>query len=218
MEPHDFDRIVAGKIKESEIARADKDQEGMNRVWSAVESHLGYRNAFPWIKVAAMILIMSSLYLFFRNVELNSRIRTLSHQLADADSLGKRIQESLSDDHNKPALILHDTIRLVRWVNDRREKNTVEVVKVVTDTVIIYKQPEFAATLPDSAVKIQASPLSPDNVASNAPKPIRTEYILSGTGSGFREKPKSRRSFYINLGFGSSGEQEKPEAGIRTRL
>ena len=45
---------------------------------------------------------------------------------------------------NQPdkVVVQHDTIRLVRTVEKKIIPETVEIVKYVTDTVIIYQQPD----------------------------------------------------------------------------
>ncbi len=53
---------------------------------------------------------------------------------------------------NQPdkVVIQHDTITLIKTVEKKIIPETVEIVKYVTDTVIIYQQPDKAGNLVES--------------------------------------------------------------------
>jgi hypothetical protein len=215
MEPHELDKYIGSKIREAENARVDEDINGMNRVWSTIEPQLGNRTSYAWMKVAAVILLlmMPSVYLYLRNREQGRQIRTLNSKLALVEWDYRQKLQALSNQAEK-VLIQHDTVRQIHTIENKVIPETVEIVKYVTDTVIIYNQPDLARKLVESEPDV---PPADGMNSARQESPLRTEYILSKDANSAKKR-KNSRSFQISLGAGHKSAQTEPELAFKTKL
>jgi hypothetical protein len=215
MEPHELDNYIGSKLREAGNIPGDAEMNGMSRVWSTIEPQLEKRTSVQWIKMAAVILLLllPSFFLFLRNREQGMQIRTLNSKLTIIErSYRQKIQAFTANKPDK-VVVQHDTIRLIKTVEKKIIPEAVEVVRYVTDTVIIYKQNYSAENMvePKPAVS-PADELSPNWQES----PLKTEYILSKDASV--KKKKKGRTFQISLGAGNSLPQTEPELAFKTKL
>jgi hypothetical protein len=197
MEPRELDNYIGAKLREAEKAGSESETGGVTRVWSAIEPQLGKRIAFHWVKMAAVILLllMPSVYLFLRNREQGRQILSLNSKLALIEKSYRQKLQAFSANQQENVFVLHDTIRLIKTVEKKIIPETVEIVKYVTDTVIIYQEPDRSGNLAGSEPKV---PSGDDLIQSWQESPVRTEYILSQDASV--KKKKKSRSFHISLG------------------
>ena len=216
MEPHELDKYIGSKLREAENARVDGDINGMNRVWSTIEPQLGKRTSFAWMKVAAVILLlmMPSVYLYFRNREQGRQIKALNSRLAIIDSDYRQKLQALSLDQPEKVIVQHDTVKLIRTIEKEVIPETVEIVKYVTDTVIIYKQTDVARNLVDSDTDVSTAEILKPGWQVN---PAKTEYILSKDAASIKKKRKSH-TFQISLGTGNNSPQTEPSLAFKTKL
>jgi hypothetical protein len=215
MEPHELDKYVGNKLREAENARGEAEMSGMNRVWSTIEPQLEKRNSFQWIKMAAVILLLliPSVFLYLRNREQGRQIIALNTKLTIIERNYRQKLQSYTVNQPDKVVIQHDTIRLIKTVEKKIIPETVEIVKHVTDTVIIYQQADRA----ESPGKRETTTPSADELNGTWQKsPVRTEYILSKDASA--KKKKKGRTFQITLGAGNSSPQTEPELAFRTKL
>ena len=216
MEPHELDKYIGSKLREAENARSDRDINGMNRVWSTIEPQLEKPSSFSWMKMAAVILLllMPSVYLFLRNREQVRQIRALNSKLTMIDMDYRQKLQVLSLNQPEKVVVQHDTMKLIHTIEKKVIPETIETVKYVTDTVIIYRQPDVARNLPESEQDVSTAEIPESGWQVS---PAKTEYILSKDGISARKNKKSR-SFQISLGTGNSSAQSEPELAIKTRL
>ncbi len=141
MEPHELDKYIGSKLREAETARIDGDINGMNRVWSTIEPQLEKRSSFSWMKVAAVVLLllMPSVYLYLRNREQVRQIRALNSKLTMIDRDYRQKLQALSLNQPEKVVVQHDTVKLIHTIEKKVIPETIETVKYVTDTVIIYQ-------------------------------------------------------------------------------
>jgi len=216
MEPHEFDKYIGSKLREAENARGNRDMSGMNRVWSTIGPQLGKRTSFAWMKVAAVVLLllMPSVYLYQRNREQGRQIRVLNSKLTMLDRDYRQKLQAISLNQPEKVVVHHDTLKLIRTVEKKVIPETVEIVKYVTDTVIIYKQPDVVRNLVESEPDISPAEITKSGLQVS---PAKTEYILSKDGTSARKKNKSR-SFQVSLGTGNNSAQAEPELAFKTKL
>jgi hypothetical protein len=216
MEPHELDQYIGKKLREAENARGDSEKNGMDRVWSAIEPLLEKRTSFAWMKIAAIILLllMPSVYLYLRNREQGRQITRLSNKLTLIDRDYRLKLKTLALNQKEKVVVQHDTLKLIRTVEKKVIPETVEIVKYVTDTVIIYQQQER----PDNLVESEPA-VPPVNVLNSGLQAgsVKTEYILSKDATSFKKKKKSH-SFQISLGTGNNSPQNEPELAFKTKL
>jgi hypothetical protein len=213
MEPHELDKYIGGKLREAENARGEEEINGMNRVWSAIEPQLEKRTTFQWLKMAAVIilLLMPSVYLFLRNRDQGSQIRELNNKLTQIDRDYKLKLQTLALNRSDKVVVQHDTVKLIRTVEKKIIPETVEIVKYVTDTVIIYQQPVRAENLVESE-----PPVPSGDEKTWQESPVKTEYILSQDAS--TKKKKKGRLLQISMGAGINSPQTGPEMAFKTKL
>jgi hypothetical protein len=216
MEPHELDKYIGSKLSEAENARGEDEMNGMNRVWSAIEPQLEKRNSTAWMKMAAVILLLliPSVYLYLRNREQGRQIRILNSRLSAIDRDYNQWLHTLALNQPEKVVVQYDTVKLIRTVEKKIIPETVEIVKYVTDTVIIYQQPDRAGNLVESELSVP-----PDDVVNSGwqESTVKTEYILSNDASSARKKKKSR-TFQISLGAGNHSAQSEPELALKTKL
>jgi len=216
MEPHELDKYIGSKLREAENARGEGEMNGMNRVWSTIEPQLEKRTSIAWMKMAAVILLllMPSVYMYLRNLEQGRQIIALNSRLTLIDRDYSQRLQALALNQPEKVVVQHDTVKLIRTVEKKIIPETVEIVKYVTDTVIIYQQPDKAGNLVESELS-----LPPDVVANSVwqESTMKTEYILSKDASLARKKKKSR-TFQISLGAGNNSAQSEPEMAFKAKL
>jgi len=213
MEPHELDKYIGSKLREAENARGEGEINGMIRVWSAIEPQLEKRNSFQLVKMAAVILLllMPSVYFYLRNRDQGSQIRTLNNKLTQIDRDYKLKLQTLALNRSEKVVVQHDTVKLIRTVEKKIIPETVEIVKYVTDTVIIYQQPVRAGNLVESE-----PPVPSGDEKTWQESPVKTEYILSKDVPA--KKKKKGRSFQISLGTGNNLPQTESELAFKTKL
>jgi hypothetical protein len=216
MEPHELDKYIRSKLREAEDARDEGEINGMDRVWSAIEPQLEKRTSFRWVKMAAVILLllMPSVYLYLRNREQGRQIRTLNSRLASIDREYSQRLQTLALNQPESVVVQYDTVKLIRTVEKIVNPETVEIVKYVTDTVIIYQQAYREEEVVESEPAVQHADV-PNSSWQESPG--KTEYILSKDATPDKKKKKSR-SFQISLGAGNNSSQSEPELAFKTRL
>jgi len=216
MEPHELDKYIGSKLREAENARGNSEINGMNRVWSAIEPQLEKRTFLAWMKMAAIILLllMPSVYLYLRNREQGRQIRTLNSRLTEINRDYMQRLQTLTLNQPEKVVVLYDTVKLIQTIEKKAIPETVEIVKYVTDTVIIYQQPDRAGNLVESE---PAVPSGGEINSSWQESTVKTEYILSKDASSARKK-KNSRSFQISLGAGNKSAETEPELALKTKL
>jgi hypothetical protein len=142
------------------------------------------------------------------------QIRTLSSKLTLIDRDYRQKLQALSLNQPEKVIVQHDTVRMVRTIEKKVIPETVEIVRYVTDTVIIYRQPDVARNL----VKTETG-VPPADIMNSGwqESPAKTEYILSNDVPSAGKKKKSR-SFQVSIGTGNSSAQSEPELAFKTRL
>jgi hypothetical protein len=216
MEPHELDKYVGNKLREAENARGEAEMNGMNRVWSTIEPKLEKRSSFSWMKVAAvlLLLLMPSVYLYLRNREQVRQIRALNSKLTMIDRDYRQKLQALSLNQPEKVVVQHDTVKLIHTIEKKVIPEKIVTVKYVTDTVIIYRQPDVARNLAESEQHVSTAEIPESGWQVS---PSKTEYILSKDGTSARKKKKSR-SFQVSLGTGNSSAQSEPELAFKTKL
>jgi hypothetical protein len=216
MEPHELDKYIRGKLREAENARDEGEINGKDRVWSAIEPQLEKRTSFRWVKMAAVILLllMPSVYLYLRNREQGKQIMTLNNKLTIIERSYRQKLQAFRVNQPDKLVVLHDTVKLIRTVEKKVIPETVEIVKYVTDTVIIYQQAYREEEVVESEPAVQHADV-PNSSWQESPG--KTEYILSKDATPDKKKKKSR-SFQISLGAGNNSSQSEPELAFKTRL
>jgi hypothetical protein len=122
--------------------------------------------------------------------------------------------QALSLNQQEKVVVQHDTVKLIHKIEKKVIPETVEIVKYVTDTVIIYRQSDVARNLAESGQDDSTAEIPESGWQVS---PAKTEYILSKDGTSARKKKKNR-SFQVSLGTGNSSAQSEPELAIKTRL
>jgi hypothetical protein len=216
MESHEFDKYIGSKLREAENARGEREKDGMNRVWSTIEPQLATRTSFQWVRMAAIILLlmMPSVFLYLRNREQGRQIRTLNSKLTLIDRDYRMKLRALALNRSENVVVQHDTVKLVRTVEKKIIPEAVEIVRYVTDTVIIYQLQDGAGNL------VESEPAVPPAGVPNSgweESPVKTEYILSKDATSAKKKKKGH-SFHISLGTGNNSPQTEPELAFRTKL
>jgi hypothetical protein len=216
MEPHELDKYIGSKLNEAENARGEGEMNGMNRVWSAIEPQLEKRTPFAWMKMAAVILLLlvPSVFLYLRNREQGRQIRTLNSRLIAIDSDYSQRLQTFAFNQPEKVVVQYDTVKLIQTVEKKIIPETVEIIKYVTDTVIIYRQPDQAGDLVESELSDPPADVVNSGWQENT---VKTEYILSKDASSARKKKKSR-TFQISLGAGNTSAQSEPELAFKTKL
>jgi hypothetical protein len=216
MEPHELDKYIGNKLREAEKTRGEGAIDGMDRVWSLIEPQLIKRTSFQWMKMAAVILLllMPSVYLYLRNRDQGSQIRTLNNKLTQIDRDYKLKLQTLALNRTDKVVVQHDTVKLIRTVEKKIIPETVEIVRYRTDTVIIYqpsvKEQDLTESHPDNSL--------PGEIKSAwQERPVMTEYILSKDASSTKKKKKNR-SFQISLGAGNGSSKAGPDLAFKTKL
>jgi hypothetical protein len=214
MEPHELDKYVGNKLREAENARGEADKNGMNRVWTAVEPKLEKRSSYQWIRMAAVILLLliPSVFLYLRNREQGKQIMTLNSKLAVIEKSYRQKIQAFSANQPDQVVVQHDTVRLTRTVEKKIIPETVEIVRYVKDTVIIYQQPDKAENQAESVPDVSIDELNTTWKES----PVKTEYILSKETSTKRKKKS--HSFQISLGAGNNSPKADAELAFKTKL
>ncbi len=216
MEPHELDSYIGKKLRDAEKAGSESEISGVNRVWSAIEPQLEKRSSMAWMKMAAVILLllMPSVYLYLRNREQERQIRTLNSRLTAIDRDYSQRLQTLALNQPEKVVVQYDTVKLIQTVEKKIIPETVEIVKYVTDTVIIYEQPDKAGNLVESELSVPHADVVNSGWQEST---VKTEYILSKDASSARKKKKSR-TFQISLGAGNNQAQPEPELAFKTKL
>lgn len=214
MEPHELDKYIANKLREAENSAGEGAIGGMNRVWSAIEPKLEKGSSLYWMKMAAVILLllMPSVWFYFRNREQARQIHTLNTKISLIDSEYRQKLQALSMNQPDKVIIQHDTITLIKTVEKSVVPEIVETVKYVTDTV-------FVLPADPAGYKAVSEPVVPSSDKSDPiwqESPVKTEYILSKDASA--KKKKKSRTFQISLGHGNSSPQTGAELAFKTKL
>lgn len=212
MEPHELDKYIGSKLRDAENARGKGAIDGMNRVWSAIEPQLVNRISFQWMKMAALILLllMPSVFLVLRNREQGRQITLLNNKLTLIDRDYRQKLKTLAMNQTEKVVVQHDTLKRFRTVEKKVIPETVEIVRYVKDTVIIYQQPDNL---------VGSEPTVPlTNVLNSRlqESPVKTEYILSK--DALAKKKKKSHSFRISLGTGNNPSQSEPELAFKAKL
>jgi hypothetical protein len=214
MEPHELDKYIGNKLREAENSAGGVDINGRNRVWSAIEPQLEKRKSFQWLKMAAIILLllMPSVYLYFRNLDQGRQILMLNTRLSLIDAEYAKKLQSLSVNKPDKVIIQHDTIRIIRTVEKKTLPEIVETVKYVRDTVLVYP------AVPDrnSVEPVPAVPSAGESGPTWQEGPVKTEYILSKDTPV--KKKKKNRSFQVIIGAGNNETQPGAELAFKTKL
>jgi hypothetical protein len=212
MEPHELDKYIGSKLRDAENARSEGAIDGMNRVWSTIEPQLKKRTSYQWMKMAAVILLllMPSVFLMLRNREQGRQITLLNNKLTLIDRDYRQKLKTLAMNQTEKVVVQHDTLKLIRTVEKKVIPETVEIVRYVKDTVIIYQQP-------DNLVGSEPT-VPPTNVLNSRlqESPVKTEYILSK--DALAKKKKKSHSFRISLGTGNNPSQSEPELAFKAKL
>lgn len=215
MEPHELDKYIGIKLREAENIRGEDEINGMNRVWSAIGPRLVKRSSYQWIRMAAVILLLliPSVYLYLRNREQGRQIMTLSTKLTLIERSYRQKLQTFSANQPDRVIVQHDTVRLTRTIEKKIIPETVEIVRYVKDTVIIYQQPDRAE---DHAESVPSVPSAEELTSAWVESPVKTEYILAK--DTFSKKKKKSRSFHISIGAGNISPQNEPEMAFKTKF
>jgi hypothetical protein len=216
MEPHELDKYIGNKLKEAEQSGSEGEINGMDRVWSTLEPQLEKQASFQWLKMAAVVLLllMPSVYLYFRNREQGRQIVNLNKNLTLIEKSYRQKLQAFTVNQPDNVVVQHDTVILTRTVERKIIPETLEIVKYRTDTVIIYqhsvKEQDLTESHPDNSL--------PGEIQSAwQERPVMTEYILSKDASSIKKKKKNR-SFQISLGTGNGSSKAGPDLAFKTKL
>jgi hypothetical protein len=219
MEPHDLDGTIRNRIRETEITAPAGSNEDRERIWNAIDTQLRPRQVFSWYKLTALILILllPSFYLYHNKLRQLDQIRILRDKIALIDSVNRQKTPVPQSEEENNGTAFQDAGEPARVAVPVIKTDTVEVVRYVTDTVIIYRQADFTALATDDMTQTNVSVQVQASTAETEEAP-KTEYILTGIPKDNRQKPKSGRSFFIRLTVGDPPGRQEQTAGIKTRL
>ncbi len=217
MEPLDLDGYIRDKLKEAAHSLPNENHERRDRIWKAVSHQLEIRPA-PWLRVAAMIvfLLIPSGILILQNMQQKKQIAGLRKKIALLDKESSYPESPLARKQKEKTIIIHDTIRIIQPAVITTKTDTVEVMRYITDTVVVFRKPEFVLQDRDSVFV----PGSKNSGASDwdQPSPVISEYILAATPKDTKNSSYRSRSISIVFGSGDSRNTDSQMRGIKAKF
>jgi len=220
MEPYDLDKFIRDKVKEAELAFPVNKREVRDRIWNGINRQLKLRPA-SWLKVAVLIvfLLIPAGVLVLQNTRQKYQIKDLRNQInllqQDYRTMGKKLAQT----QNQTPAIVHDTIMLIQPAVLTTRTDTLEVIRYITDTMVVYQQPKLAGST--NAYEDLAYPAADTGDAASELKhfsPPISEFILSDAKKDLRSKPGQSRSFSIIFGSVNTGKEDSQMNGIKAKL
>ncbi len=221
MELHDFDKFIRDKVQEVEQAFPKTNREERDRIWKVVNRQLDNSHGYSWIRIAAMIafLLLPVGVLLLQNTRQKKQIANLRNQIVLLDKESRAFENILSQRQKQESAFVHDTIWLIQPAVLKTRTDTVEVIRYITDTVVVYQRSKLAGT--SSADKELSYPAADIGVAASEMElssPVKSEFILSDTPKDLQSSPGQSRSFSIVFGSGNTGKADYRMNGIKAKL
>jgi hypothetical protein len=216
MESNKFDRYIREIINLQKVTELPDERE---RTWNAIERQLEKKQALPWFGMAALILIllMPSVFLFLQNRRQAGLISRLHARVAILDQQARQPAGSTMLQPSDTARIPGETIRPSQPTLTEVRIDTVQLIRYITDTVIVYRQTEYASTMSSGIEPSGQDTFPGPSEFYGLGNSQKTEFLLTGSKKSGKLPGKQAKSS-LRFTLGNLSDNPESISGIKARL
>ncbi|MBN1182329.1 MAG: hypothetical protein JXB49_08595 [Bacteroidales bacterium] len=215
MESHNFEKQIQEKIQIDSSQYATEAENAKNRVWNHVSSEISRQKGTNWIFAVASVIaviVLSSFY-YMSMQKKNREINRLSVNIINLIENTQKQQEIIAMQSTKLQNVSHRQDAAEKTTqNQKTQPSIIERIKVIKDTIIIYKQfelPYIATNVADTTWKkivIADTAFYQEKVQTKITQ--SKEFILTENRGSKNKSEKSNIGFKVK--FGNKSQEEDP--------